>query len=186
MNGLATRIGIILPQYTSLALHWSLARVNILIALRALISAISLFVLPFVRERYIEPWFEAHGGTIAVDLFISQISLVANTIGIFILGLSTRLSLFIVGLCVYTSGAGLGDSLISFGTHTLPQGQLIADFYVRTGLINAIAALIGGPIWNAGMNFAIRHERIPLGTPLLLCVGLFCISCVGVAKLRQV
>ena len=174
----------ILPQYTSLALNWSLATVNILMAVKALISATSLFALPHLRGAYIEPWFAEHGGTITVDLFISKVSLAANAIGIVVLGLPTGMPLFVLGLCIYTSGAGLADCLIGFGTHTLPPEQRVADYYVRTGLISAVAALMGGPVWSAGMNSVIKNERIPLGTPFLLCAGLFCMGYVGVARLK--
>ncbi|KAL8846894.1 MAG: hypothetical protein Q9221_008034 [Calogaya cf. arnoldii] len=145
INGLATRIGGILPQYTSLALGWPLASVNRLLALKALVSAASLFALPFMRRHFLEPRFrEGSGGAVAIDLLITQISLVANTIGIVGLGFSSGwVTLFVVSICVFTSGAGLADSLISFGTHTLDKGEMVADFYVRTGLVNALAALIG-------------------------------------------
>lgn len=49
LNGLAVPIEVLLPQYTSLALGWPLATVNRALALKALISAASLFALPTVR-----------------------------------------------------------------------------------------------------------------------------------------
>lgn len=185
VNGLATRIATILPQYTSLALGWPLATVNGLIALQALISAASLFALPLVRKVCLEPLYAERGGSIAIDLFITQVSLVANMIGMVGLGFSAGLPLFIVALSVYTSGAGLGDSLISFGTHTLAEGESMADFYVRTGLVNAVAALIGGPLWSAALGYVIRIEVIPLGTPFWLCAGLFGTAVFGVATLTR-
>ncbi|KAL8654502.1 MAG: hypothetical protein Q9226_003410 [Calogaya cf. arnoldii] len=186
INGLATRIGTILPQYTSLALGWPLATVNRLLALKALVSAASLFALPFMRRHFLEPRFpEGSGGAVAIDLLITQTSLVVNTIGIVGLGFSSGgVTLFVVSLCVFTSGAGLADSLISFGTHTLDKGETVADFYVRTGLVNAVAALIGGPIWSVAMSYAIKSEWVPLGTPFWICAGLFGMGCAGVATLR--
>ncbi|MCJ1229055.1 hypothetical protein MMC12_005719 [Toensbergia leucococca] len=185
INGLASRIGAILPQYTSLALGWPLATVNRLMALKALISAASLFALPVIRSVFLEPHFAERDGSIAIDLFITQISLIANTIGIFVLGFSAGVPLFVLGLCLYTSGAGLADSLISFGTQAIPPRESVADFYVRTGLVNAVAALIGGPLWNASMSCVIRSEWIPLGTPFWLCAGLFGMGCAGVAALKR-
>ena len=154
-------------------------------AVKALISAASLFTLPTVRNLYLEPWFEGRGGSIAIDLFITQVSLVTNTIGIIGLGFSAGAPFFIFALCVYTSGTGLADSLISFGTHTLPEGESVADFYIRTGLVSAVAALIGGPLWSTVLSSVLRNDRAPLGTPFWLCAGLFGLGCAGVATLKK-
>lgn len=155
-------------------------------ALKALVSAASLFALPLVRRMYLEPRFpEGSKGAIAIDLFITQVSLVANTIGIVGLGFaSAGTALFILSLCVYTSGAGLADSLISFGTYTFDSGEMVADFYVRTGLVNAVAALIGGPLWSVAISCVIRSEWVPLGTPFWCCAGLFGLGCAGVTTLK--
>ncbi|KAL8771940.1 MAG: hypothetical protein Q9194_004743 [Teloschistes cf. exilis] len=185
INGIAAGIGVILPQYTSLLLGWPFAVVNRALALKALISAASLFTLPTVRRLFLGPWFAESGGSIAIDLFITQISIIANTIGIVGLGFSAGVPFFILALCVYTSGTGLADSLIAYGTHTLPEGELVADFYVRTGLVGALAALIGGPMWSTALSFVLRSGRIPLGTPFWVCAGLFGLACAGVATLRR-
>ncbi len=145
LNGLAVRIEVLLPQYTSLTLGWPLATVNRALAIKALISAASLFALPTVRRLYLEPRYVNKGGTTAIDLFITQASLMANTVGIVGLGFSAGAPFFIITMCVYTSGTGLADSLTAYGTHTLPAVATVAEFYVRTGLISTVAALIGAP-----------------------------------------
>ena len=184
--GIAVRIEVILPQYISLSLGWPLATVNRLQALKALVSAASLFALPTIRKRYLEPHFVTRGGSIAVDLFITQASLTVNTIGIIGLGFSAGAPFFILALCVYTSGNGLLDSLTSYGTFTLPANESVAEFYVRTGLVSTVASLIGGPWWSAALSFVLRSEWMPLGTPFWLCAGLFGLGCAGVVTLRSV
>ena len=77
LNGLAMRIEVLLPQYTSLLLAWPLATVNGAMALKALISALVLFILPSLRQKYLEPRMR----TQQIDLFITQASLVANMLG---------------------------------------------------------------------------------------------------------
>ena len=184
--GIAIRIEVILPQYISLALGWPLATVNRLQALRSLVSAACLFALPAMRKRYLEPRFVTKGGSTAVDLFIIQASLVANMIGIVGLGFSAGAPFFILTLCVYTSGTGLADSLTSYGTFMLPAGESVAEFYVRTGLVTTVSALIGGPLWSAALSFVLRSEWMPLGTPFWLCAGLFGLGCAGVVTLKGV
>lgn len=154
-------------------------------ALKALVSAASLFAIPLVRKFCLEPLYAGRSGSIGIDLFITQASLIANTIGIVGLGFSAGPPLFILALCLYTSGAGLGDSLISFGTQTLANGELVADFYVRTGLVNAVAALIGGPLWSASMSYVIRDEWLPLGILFWLCAGLFGMGFFAVGTLKR-
>ena len=85
---------------------------------------------------------------------------------------------------MYTSGTGLSDSLTSYGTYTLPAGESVVEFYVRTGLITTVAALLGGLFWSAAFSYVVRSEWIPLGTPFWLCASLFGVGCVGVAALK--
>ncbi|KAL8688781.1 MAG: hypothetical protein Q9224_004800, partial [Gallowayella concinna] len=93
--------------------------------LKSLTSALALFSLPSLRRRYLEPRMS----TEQVDLFITQMSLVANAVGMVCLGFSASAPFFILSLCLYTSGVGLADSLTSYGTSTLPAGEQIGDFY---------------------------------------------------------
>ena len=183
LNGLAIRIEVLLPQYTSLALGWPLAAVNQLLALKDLVTALMLFALPSIRKIYLEPRFK--NSVTAIDLFVTQASLVANMIGIVGLGLSAPVLLFILSLCVYTSGAGLADSLFAYGTHTLPSGEKVADLYVRLGLIGTVAALIGAPLWSVLFSVVLKSEWIPLGLPFLLSAGLFAAGWVGVRSLKS-
>ena len=181
INGLATRIQVLLPQYTSLVLHWPLATVDRALALQALVSSLVLFALPMVRKWYLEPRMN----TLQVDLLITQVSLLTTTIGIIGLGFSAPALFFILALCVYTSGTGLGDSLTAYGTLTLPPGEKVPDFYMRTGLINTIAALIGGPLWSTVFSLVLRSGFLPLGLPFWMCAVLFGVGVGGAMALRK-
>ena len=129
-----------------------------MLALKAFVSAAVLFALPTVRKLWLEPWYRnrASNPSTAIDLFITKISLVANIVGIMGLLVSTGAPLFILSLCVYTAGIGLPDSLTSYGTHTLPAGETMAAFYVRTGLISTIAGLVGAPLWSMGFRLVLQ------------------------------
>ena len=181
INGLAVRLDILLPQYISLVLHWPLATVNRVLALKALVSALMLFALPTLRNCYLEPRMS----TLQVDLLITQISLITNTIGVIGLGFSAPAVFFILALCVYTSGTGLADSLTSYGTFTLPPGEEISEFYMRTGLITNIAAMIGAPLWSAVFSLVIRSGSLPLGLPFWMCAILFGAGVGGAMALRK-
>lgn len=163
------RIEVLLPQYTSLLLAWPLATVNGAMALKALISALVLFILPSLRQKCLEPRMS----TQQIDLFITQASLVANMLGVIGLGISAPAGFFIISLCVYTSGTGLADSLTAYGTVTLPAGENVSEFYMRIGLINTIAALVGAPMWSALFSVVLKNGWLPLGLPFWLCAVLF-------------
>ena len=123
--------------------------------------------------------------TAEVDLFITQMSLFANAIGMVCLGFSASAGFFILALCVYTSGMGLADSLTSYGTSTLPAEDEIGNFYVRQGLINILAAMAGAPIWSGLFSFILKRGMLPLGTPFWACTLLFGAGIAGVAALKR-
>lgn len=184
INGLATSIQVIIPQYTSLVLSWPFARVDAILALKSLVSALVLLCLPAFRKTYLEP----HLSTPKIDLLITQASLAANLVGMVGLGFSgvfTSASLFIASLCIYTSGIGLADSLTSYGTFSLAPGQTVADFYVRVGLINLIAGLTAAPLWSGLFSLVLRSKILPFGLPFWICAGLFGAGLGGVGALRK-
>ena len=180
MNGLAIRIEILLPQYISLLLHWPLATVNRTLALKSLVSSIILFALPTLRKIYLEPRMT----TPQIDLFITQAALLANMIGMIGIGFSAPATFFVLALCVYTAGNGLYDSLTAYGTLTLPPGEKVSEFYVRTGLINTLAALVGAPVWSLIFSYVLKSGFLPLGLPFWLCAGLFGLGIVTTRALR--
>ncbi|KAL8726068.1 MAG: hypothetical protein Q9166_006947 [cf. Caloplaca sp. 2 TL-2023] len=180
-NGIAKRVEVLLPQYTSLTLHWPLSTVNLVLALKSLVTSLALFALPSLRERFLEPRMS----TAEVDLFITQVSLLANAVGMVCLGFAAPAAFFILALCVYTSGMGLADSLTSYGTFTLPTAERIGDFYVRIGLINTLASMAGAPIWSGLFSFILKHGILPLGTPFWACALLFGIGTGGVMVLNR-
>lgn len=184
INGLATNIQVIIPQYTSLVLSWPFARVDAVLALKSLVSALVLFCLPLFRKAYLAPHLSAP----KIDLLITQASLAANLIGMVGLGFSGMFAsagLFIASLCIYTSGIGLGDSLTSYGTFNLAPGQTVAEFYVHLGLINLIAGLTAAPLWSGLFSVILRSQILPFGLPFWICAGLFGAGLGGVGALRR-
>ena len=169
-----------MPQYTSLVLGWPLSTVNLALALKALVSAVFLFMLPAFRARYLEPRM----ATGSIDLLITEFALLTNTIGIIGLGFSVPAGFFLLALCVYQSGTGLADSLHSYGTLTLPPGENISEFYVRTNLVATLTGLIGAPFWSNIFSWILRSESLPLGLPFWVSAVLFGIGflCTRVLK----
>ena len=124
-------------------------------------------------------------GTLQVDLLITQVSLLTNAIGLIGLAFSAPAVFFILALCVYTSSIGLADSLTAYGTFTLPPGEKVSEFYMRTGLINTIAAMIGSSLWSAVLSLVLRSGFLPLGLPFWICAALFGAGVGGAMALRN-
>ena len=184
INGFATNIQVIIPQYTSLVLSWPFAEVDAVLALKSLVSALILFCLPAFRKTYLDP----HLSTPKIDLLITEVSLAANLIGMVGLGFSgifASAGLFVASLCIYTSGIGLADSLTSYGTFSLAPGQTVADFYVRVGLINSIAGLTAAPLWSGLFGIILPSKIFPIGLPFWICAGFFGAGLAGVGGLRR-
>ena len=181
VNGLASRIDVLLPQYISLKLQWSLAKVNSALAVKALVSAIALLALPTARKIYLEPRMN----TRQIDLFITQTSLIVNIIGMIGLGFSLPAPLFVLALCIYTSGVGLADSLTAYGTLALSPGETVSDFYIRYGLIQTIAGMVAAPIWSGIFSLTLKSEVLPIGLPFWLCAALFVPAVGGMRLLKS-
>lgn len=164
-----TSIEVLHIQYISLSLHWSLALANSLLAIRALVSACLLLALPTLRRKYLHPRMNGQ----QADLFIVQASLFLNCIGMVGYGFSLPAPLFTMALCIYTSGNGLYDSLTTFGRSTLPANEKPADFFVRSGLVQTIAGLIGAPFWTTLFRLCIKSSSWPIGLPIWASAGLF-------------
>ena len=149
-------------------------------ALKSLVSALLLLMVPTLRRIYLEPRMNVQ----QIDLLIMQGSLFANMLGAIALGVSAPAWFFVLSLCVYTSGILLPDSLYSYGTFTLPPGETVAELYVRLGLVNTVASMVAGPLWSTLFSIVLRSDALPLGLPFWLCAILFGagIACVTVLK----
>lgn len=123
---------------------------------------------------YLEPRFT----TARIDLLITQASLLVSIAGMVGLALAPQgaVVFFLLSLCVYTGGVGLPDSLTAYGNVTLPQGEKVSEYYLRTNLITTIAGMTAAPLWSLFFGFVLGSEYLPLGAPLELCATMFGIA----------
>ena len=121
----------------------------------------------------------------SIDLLVTQACLLINFIGKVGLGLSTSVGLFILSLCIYTTGVGLQDSLCSYGALNLPPGEQINDFYLRIGLVQTIAGVLGAPLWSGIFSLVLKSEVVPFGLPLLVNAGLLLGGLFGAGALKK-
>ena len=181
LHKVAVAAVVLLPQYASLRLHWSLALSNYALALKALISALLLLALPTVRARLLEPRMS----TARIDLLITECSVAANLVGILGVGFAASPALYVLSLSVFTLGHGLADSLTAYGTMTLGPEQTLGDFYVRSGLVQTIAGLVASPAWSVVFGMVLKGDSLPMGTPFILCAGLFGVAWIATRALQR-
>ena len=181
INGLASRVEVLLPQYISLTLHWPLGTVNSALAGKALVSAVVLLILPTIRRIFLEPRMS----TQQIDLFIVQISFTVNIIGMVGLGFALPAPLLIIALFIYNTGVGLGDSLTAYATITLPASVAVSELYVRTALIETIAGMIGSSLWSGLFSLVLRSGFLPSGLPFWITAGLFGLGIGGTRLLKS-
>lgn len=150
-------------------------------ALKSLVSAIVLFMLPTLRRIYLEPRMTVP----QMDLFITQASFLAYTVGVIALGVLGPAWFLVLSLCVYTGGLSLTDSLYSYAVFKLPAGENVAEVYARLGLISTITSLVAAPLWSILFSFVLRSGTLPLGLPFWLSSGLFAAGMAGVMVLKR-
>ena len=172
---------VILPQFTSLALQWSLATANAAMALKSFVSALILLALPAIRSRFLEPRLS----TARIDLLITEASVAANFVGMIGLSFSYTPFVYIPSLCIYTTGHGLADSLTAYGTMTLPPGVSLGDFYVRSGLSQSLAGLAAAFTWSGLLGIVLTERTFSLGMPLRVCAGIFGLAWIGARALQR-
>ena len=172
LYALSTVVTVLYPQYISLSLHWPLATVNALLAAKTLTSAALLIALPTFRRRYLEPRMDSQ----TIDLLIIQASLALNFCGMTGYGFPLPAPFFITALFLYTAGNGVQDSLATYGRSTLPASENPADFFVRGGLVQLIAGLIGSVCWTMLFSLCLSKTRLPIGLPFWVSGGLLAIT----------
>lgn len=163
------RVEVLNSQYLSLTFGWPLATVNLLLACNALLCAMILFALPAIRKFYLDPRMDNQ----QADLLVVKASLLLNAIGMVGFGISIPSALFIISLFVYTGGAGLWDSLTTFGLTSLAKDQRPSDFLVRCGLVQTISGLIAAPFWSIVFSVCLTSHALPMGLPYWMSAALF-------------
>ena len=181
MNGLAANVTVMLSQYISLTLHWSLAAVNSALGTMALVSAIWLACLPTLRQKFLEPRMS----TPQVDLFITQASLIAKIVGYVAIGFALPAPLLVLALCIYTIGIGAYESLVAYGSVTLPKGQTASDFYVGIGLLQLLSGMVGSATWAGLFNLILKNDAVPMGLLFWIGAGVFGVAAQGIALLKK-
>ncbi|CAO1603767.1 hypothetical protein XANCAGTX0491_007345 [Xanthoria calcicola] len=163
------RVEVLNSQYLSLTFGWPLATVNLLLACNALFAAMTLFALPAIRKFYLDPRMDNQ----QADLSVVKASLLLNAIGMVGFGISIPSAPIIISLFAYTGGAGLWDSLTTFGLTSLAKDQRPSDFLVRCGLVQTIAGLVAAPFWSIVLSVCLNSHALPMGLPYWMSAALF-------------
>jgi len=173
-DGIATYVGVVLPQWASKRFAWTLAEVNAVTALEILVNGCVLLSLPFLCKLLLLPRLSSQR---MVDLWAIQFSLMCNVVGLIMVGIAPTRWLYIVALGVWDLGAALPDSLRSFVTASLQDERQIERIYTGISMVEAIAGLAGTTLWSTTFAAGLQHGGIPLaGICFFAAASLFVLS----------
>ncbi|KAL7273446.1 hypothetical protein RUND412_003701 [Rhizina undulata] len=163
ITGMGVRI--VLQQWASKFFKWTLAETSYVLSFELLVSGLVLVSLPYISKRLLKPML---GSTRRTDLWVVKASLLINIVGALCIGFAPTKIFFVVSLTIYSTGAGLYDSLKSFATGFLRREE-ITRLYVGISLVETVGSLIAGPLWSGIFSLALSVNFLGYGLPFWLC-----------------
>ncbi|KAE8450394.1 hypothetical protein EG329_006468 [Mollisiaceae sp. DMI_Dod_QoI] len=181
MLTLGTGIRIIFAQWGSITFDWLFAEVNAITGFEMIVSGIILVSLPYITHNLLKPRL---GSSSKVDIFVAKASVLANAVGVVLVGFAPSRVWFVFSLTVWTLGSGLGASLRSFVTGMMDSREAIEEIYLGIGMMETMANIVATAGWSGvfaevlGMGYWIM--RLPFIVSAVLLMGVFvCIWVLG-------
>ncbi|CZR63246.1 uncharacterized protein PAC_13143 [Phialocephala subalpina] len=176
---LGTGIRVIYAQWGSITFDWLFAEVNAITGFEMIVSGIILISLPYVSHNLLKPRL---GSSSSVDIWICKASVLANAIGVILIGFAPTRIWFISSMTVWTMGSGLGASLRSFVTGMMDSKEGIEEIYLGIGMMETLANIIATAGWSGvfaevlGLSYWVM--RTPFLVSSVILMGVF--GCVWV------
>ncbi|OAA45873.1 Major facilitator superfamily domain, general substrate transporter [Beauveria brongniartii RCEF 3172] len=160
----------ILLQYVTKRYGWTWADSSLLLSMHWLITLILLTaVLPAVTQFLLQ----ARGmPSQTTDLLLARVSVVASSVGAFVIGASTNVPLMAVGLGLFTLSYAypmLARSLLA----SVVDKRHTDVMYTTISIFEALGSIIAGPLLSASFRQGLVWGTEWLGLPFLLAGALF-------------
>lgn len=126
------------------------------------VSGIILVSLPNVSHNLLKPRL---GSSSAIDIWICKASVLANAVGVVLIGFAPTRMWFIFSMTVWTMGSGLGASLRSYITGMMDSKEKIEEIYLGIGMMETLASIVATAGWSGvfaevlGLNYWVM--RLP-------------------------
>lgn len=170
---LGTDIRVIYAQWGSIIFDWLFAEVNAITGFEMVVSGIILVSLPHVSHNLLKPRL---GSSSAVDIWICKASVLANAVGVVLIGLAPTRLWFIFSMTVWTMGSGLRASLRSYITGMMDTKEKIEEIYLGIGMMETLASIVATAGWSGmfaevlGLSYWVMRLPFILSSVILLCV----------------
>jgi hypothetical protein len=166
----------ILIQYVSKRYDIPISRAGFLITLRSGVSLVLLTVILPGLSWYIIT--KLHSSGRMKDLWLARASVLFCVAGSFMMALAPAIGLLVLGLIVQTLGIGFPTLVRSLIT-TLVEPHHVGRLYTSIGVIDAIGALLAGPLLAGLFHWGLTLGGIWQGMPIfavgIIYAGAACI-----------
>ncbi|KAK8145611.1 hypothetical protein G3M48_004226 [Beauveria asiatica] len=160
----------ILLQYVTKRYGWTWADSSLLLSIHWLITLILLTaVLPAVTQFLLQALGMPSQTT---DLLLARVSVVASSVGAFVIGASANVPLMTVGLGLFTLSYAypmLARSLLA----SVVDKRHTDVMYTTISIFEALGSIIAGPLLSASFRQGLVWGTEWLGLPFLLAGALF-------------
>ncbi|KAM3545067.1 hypothetical protein ARSEF1564_001988 [Beauveria bassiana] len=173
----------ILLQYVTKRYGWTWADSSLLLSIHWLITLILLTaVLPAVTQFLVQ----ARGmPSQTTDLLLARFSIVASSIGAFVIGASSKVPLMTIGLGLFTLSYAypmLARSLLA----SVVDKRHTDVMYTTISIFEALGSIIAGPLLSASFRLGLVWGTEWLGLPFLLAGALFGSAVIVLSSVRLV
>ncbi|KAL4874537.1 major facilitator superfamily domain-containing protein [Aspergillus karnatakaensis] len=165
-----------LLQYVSTRYGWSIAQSAMLLSLRAVVEfglllALGSLLLIVKGPRLRDPQRR--------DLLIARVSLWLIVVGLLILAMSPTVASAILGLIIYTLGAGFQPVVMSLLAALWKDSHPnnLASLYSTVVIILAVGSMVAGPLISLMYRVGLSLGNAWVGLPYFVASGL----CAGIA-----
>lgn len=172
---LLTSIGIsslsFVTQYASTRFSWSIARASLLTSVKGAINLLCLlFILPSISAM-----LDSRLTPVAKDLYIVQGSAFCGTLGFALMGFASQASIFILGICILSFGAGFAAALRSLANSLAPASS-ISFTNASFGVAMHCGTLVAGPLFAVALQRGLQWQGMWSGMPFIIAAALYFVA----------
>jgi MFS family permease len=167
----------ILLRYISNRFGWKLSQAGYLLSLRAFICTVLLFALLPSISHYLTK--RLHFSSSQKDIILARFSVILLVVGALLIGMSPTIVGTIVGLVVFTLGAGT-DALTRSLVTSLVGQEHVGRLYAAIGLVETCGSLAAGPTLAALYTLGLRLEGPWVGLPFLALALICFVGAIGI------
>ena len=170
-------------QYFSKRFDWNLAKTGYLLSLRGVVSILLLLgILPGLSKLLLSPSYPFRMSVPRKDLALAQLSALALTIGVVLLG-GSNVPTVVTGIVISTLGDGLSPLCRSLAT-SFVDTRHTSSLYVLIGVMETIGMIYAGPALAWLFTKGMKLSGFWLGLPYYWLAAISALAALGLCFVR--